>query len=102
MRDDGGGGGQNLDVDPDRMRALGLQFDGVVRDLLSTHEEARDAVLAGYGAAIPPSDLRSALGFCWGRWSQVLLDAENALRFTATVAAQAAGSFERTDRGLTL
>jgi hypothetical protein len=96
------GTGDRLDVDPERVRTLGQELDRITAELMDSHATTRDAALAAYGQAVPPSDLSNALAFFWGRWSQVLQDGEDTARFLGTVAQNASGSYERTDRNIVL
>ena len=83
-------------VDPDAVDEIARRLDWLARDLEALHSRLVEQWTNGM-AAIPPSDLQNAYGYCWGRWSQVILDALEQLTVGATSARVAATEWRATE-----
>lgn len=93
---DGGGGAPYFNVDLQSVSEAAVALDVLGETLAGDLGKLRGKAINGFGA-IPPSDLQSAYGYCWGRWSQALLNAAAALGTTAAATRQAARNYGGTD-----
>ena len=87
---------RTVTVDPDAVDEIARRLDWLARDLEALHSRLVEQGTGGM-AAIPPSDLQNAYGYCWGRWSQVILDALEQLSVAATQARVAATKWRATE-----
>ena len=87
---------RTVTVDPDAVEEMACRLDGMARDLQVLHSGLVRQTASCMGA-IPPSDLQNAYGYCWGRWSQVLLDTLEQLTAASTGARVAATEWRTTE-----
>ena len=87
---------RTVTVDPDAVEEFARRLDWLASDLEALHSRLVEQGTGGM-AAIPPSDLQNAYGYCWGRWSQVILDALEQLTVAATGARVAATEWRATE-----
>lgn len=88
-----------ISVDVDAVDEAGRVIDSIVGTLDGDLGKLRDQAVAAV-SAIPPSDLQNAYGYCWGRWSQTLLEGLKALANAGTAAHHAANVWRTTESRL--
>lgn len=87
---------RTVTVDPDAVDEIARRLDWLAKNLEALHCRLVEQEVGGM-SAIPPSDLQNAFGYCWGRWSQVILDALEQLTVAATSARVAATEWRATE-----
>ena len=91
------GFGGALRVDPAALAADGGALTGTADRVARVAAAARSRAVTAYDA-LPSSELRLAYGYCWGRWSQLLIDTEHALAGLPALTRQAAAMYASLDR----
>jgi hypothetical protein len=78
MHDGPGDTSKYIEVHLESLREAARVLSGVGTRVGEDLTAVRQQAVAAF-AAIPPSDMQNAYGYCWGRWSKVLQDASDAL-----------------------
>lgn len=81
-----------IELNPDLVEDLARQIGVVASAVEEEFAPLRNRALTGL-AAIPESDLRQAYSYCWGRWSQALIDGFEQLQRAGDQARQAAATW---------
>lgn len=88
--------GTAIVVDVRSLREVASALGAASRRLEETTRAARGRAIDAYDA-IAPSDLQDAYGFCWGRWSQTLLNAAETLSGAEGMTGRTADLYDAVD-----
>lgn len=83
-------------IDADAIEEVARRLDSLARTIDADHSGLIRSAVAALGA-IPPSDLQASYEYCWGRWSQALVDALGGLSSAAISARRVAADWRSTE-----